>query len=45
MSNNNLQFIVDRFYLSKHIKDLDIIKLLDLTFFDNDYNIFLKKNV
>lgn len=43
MSNNNLQFIVDRFYLSKHIKDLDIIKLLDLTFFDNDYNIFLKK--
>ena len=43
MSNNNLQFIVDRFYLNKFIKDLDIIKLLDLTLVNNDYNNFLKK--
>ena len=43
MSNNNLQFIVDRFYLNKFLKDLDIIKILDLTLAKSDYNIFLKK--
>ena len=41
MSSNNLQFIIDRFYLNKFIKQLDIKNLLDLI--NNDYNIFKKK--
>lgn len=41
--SNNLQFIVDRFYLNKFIKDLDIVQLMDLTLVNNDYNMFTKK--
>ena len=43
MSSNNLQFIIDRFYLNKFIKQLDIKNLLDFDLINNDYNIFKKK--